>query len=447
MKTYGKHYISRRDFLKYTTFITAAAGTPVFFAGCAVDPVTGKKQINLVSRQQEIGIDQQQAPHQFSTDYGIVQDQNLSRYITRVGNGILPHVHRRDMPYTFNCVNANYINAYAFPGGTIAISRGILLSLDNEAQLASLIGHELGHVNARHSAEQMSKGQLSSLLIGGLAIAAGTQDSSLGELAQQLGMVGQTLLLSKYSRDNEREADALGNEYMVKAGYPSSGFVGLMEMLNDLHKSRPNSSMVLFSTHPMSSERYHSAVSRNNGVYSATNSKSPQKERYMDNIAGLRAKRKGIELLQEGEKHLAKKEFDKGQAVFEKALRIMPEDYTAHMLLAKTLLIRKKEKEALVHTAQAKKLYKTEAQGHFVSGLAHSALKRYANAYKDFSTCDQLLPGNPQITFYKGFCMDKNGQKDPAAQNYIKYLKMINYQPNKYSKYAFAKLKEWGYAQ
>jgi predicted Zn-dependent protease len=97
---------------------------------------------------------------------------------------------RPHMPYSFRGVNAAYVNAYAFPGGSIAATRGILIELRNEAELSALLGHEMGHVNARHTAEQMSKGALTNALIGGIAAFAGTQISGLGNLASQLGMLG-----------------------------------------------------------------------------------------------------------------------------------------------------------------------------------------------------------------------------------------------------------------
>lgn len=427
--------------------MSASIAGPVFFTGCAVDPVTGKKQLMMVSQQQEIGIDKQQSPFQFSSDYGITRDAGINQYVSDTGRGLLPNVHRPQMPYNFQCVNATYINAYAFPGGTIAVTRGILLKLDNEAELASLLGHELGHVNARHAAEQMSKGQLSSLLVSGLSIAASTQGAGLGQLTQQLGMLGQGLLLSKYSRDNEKEADYLGNEYMVKAGYPSKGFVGLMEMLQSLHKENPSAAQVLFSTHPMSSERLNSAVQRKKGVYNYTEKYSLKRERYMDNIASLRAKRKGIELLQQGEKHLAEKEYDKAENSFKKSINKLKEDYTAHVLMSKCLMLRKKPAQALSYANTAKKLYPAEIQGYYIAGIANNELKKYGKAYQNFSKCDELLPGNPQMKFYKGYSLDKKGDTKPAADNYRSYLKMINYQPNKYSRYAYNRLKEWGYAK
>jgi len=439
--------ISRRQFLKISAIMSASITGPIFFSGCAVNPVTGKKQIMMLSQQQEIGIDKQQSPFQFSSDYGITKDTGLNQYISDVGKNLLPNVHRPQMPYSFQCVNATYINAYAFPGGTIAITRGILLKLSNEAQLAALLGHELGHVNARHSAEQVSKGQLSSLLVAGLSMVASTQGSVFGDLTQQLGMVGQGLLLSKYSRDNEREADSLGNEYMVKAGYPSKGFVGLMEMLNSLHKEKPSSAQVLFSTHPMSTERLTSAVLRQKGIYLNSQDLSLNRERYMDNIASLRAKKTGIELLQQGEKHLSKKEYDKAQTTFKKSLNKLKNDYTAHVLMAKCQLLRKKPSQALSYADMAKKLYPSEVQGHFIAGIAGKELKKYTMAYNNFDTCDKLLPGNPQISFYKGYCLDKKGDIEPAANNYINYLKMTGNQPNEYGQYAYNRLKQWGYAK
>jgi len=164
-KNLSEARLTRRDFLLLTSM--SAAG---FALGCAVNPVTGENQLMLMSEQQEIQIDKQYAPHQFSSDYGITQDQNLNNYVNQVGKGLTLHTHRKQMPYSFQVVNATYVNAYAFPGGTIAATRGILLKLNNEAQLAALMGHELGHVNARHTASQMSKQQLTSAILGGIQL-------------------------------------------------------------------------------------------------------------------------------------------------------------------------------------------------------------------------------------------------------------------------------------
>ncbi|MGD8540943.1 MAG: M48 family metalloprotease, partial [Desulfobacteraceae bacterium] len=134
--------LSRRRFIRLSAL--AAGG---LLTGCAVNPVTGRSQLMLVSEDQEIQLDRQNSPYQFSSDYGVVQDAALNRYIHQTGLKLAARTHRPQMPYSFRCVNATYVNAYAFPGGSIAATRGILLKLQNEAELAALLGHELGHVN------------------------------------------------------------------------------------------------------------------------------------------------------------------------------------------------------------------------------------------------------------------------------------------------------------
>ncbi len=440
-----KNSLTRRSFLQLSTL--ASLSFLGGLAGCAIDPVTGRKQLMLMSRDQEVAIDKQHSPFQFSSDYGVTQDKALNAYISDVGNRMLPVVHRKDMPYNFQCVNATYINAYAFPGGSIAVTRGILLELENEAELAALLGHELGHVNARHSAEQASKGTISGLLVSGLSVLASSQGAGLGSLTQQLGTLSQGLFLSKYSRENENEADALGHEYMTGAKYDSQGFVGLMNMLNSLNKSHGSSVQMLFATHPMSSDRLEKAVSRDRGQYTYTKDFSLQKDRYMDNTASLRQMKDAIVLMQEGEKHLAKEDYGKAESAFKSALKKADRDYTAHLLMAKCMLIQEKSGQALSHSKKAKQLYPQESQGYYIAGLASLAEKKYGQAEKDFARCGQILPGNPQVTFYRGYSLDKSNQKDPAAKKYMAYLKEINYASNKYSQYAYKRLKAWGYTQ
>jgi tetratricopeptide (TPR) repeat protein len=167
----------------------------------------------------------------------------------------------------------------------------------------------------------------------------------------------------------------------------------------------------------------------------------------MDNTASLRSHGPAIELMQEGEKHLAKKAYDQAEIAFKTALQKSEKDYTAQVLMARCLMLQKKPEHAISHAKAAKIIYPSEVQGHYISAMINMELKKFTDAYSDFSDCDRLLPGNPQLTFYKGYCRDKNGDKDPAARDYLSYLKMIDYQTNDYSRYAYNRLKEWGYAK
>jgi predicted Zn-dependent protease len=287
--------ITRRRFLWLLSM--SAAGAAV---GCATSPVTGRTQLMLVSEDEEIQIDRQNAPFQFSADYGQLQDKALNDYVREVGQNMAARTHRTHMPYSFRGVNANYVNAYAFPGGSIACTRGILLSLGNEAELAALLGHELGHVNARHTAQQMSKGKLTNTIVGGFSVMAGAVAGGLGQIAGTLGSIGAGALLASYSRENEREADALGVEYMVKAGYGPQGMVGLMEMLQSLSKSKPSAIELMFATHPMSDERYKNAVQNSRTKYASAQNLPLNRERYMDHTARLRAMKGTIKSCKRG---------------------------------------------------------------------------------------------------------------------------------------------------
>jgi predicted Zn-dependent protease len=347
------------------------------------------------------------------------------------------------MPYSFRVVNATYVNAYAFPGGSIAATRGIMLSLENEAELASLLGHELGHVNARHAAEQMSKGQLSQAIVGGISVLAGTQSAALGNLAGQLGQIGAGALLARYSRDNEREADALGMTYMVDAGYGSEGFVGLMEMLNSMSKHKSTTVDLLFATHPMSQERYDTAVQTANTKYKSALKGPLYKERYMDHTAGLRAKKNAIEEIQNGEKMLAVRKYDVASDHFRQALKKAPDDYVALCMMSISNLAQKQYAVGRQYAEMAQTVYPQEAQSYHLSGFANIQLKDFEKAYEEFNACERLLPENPNTIFFKGYCQEGLNQIDQAANEYHRYLQVIR--QGQYAQHAYKRLVDWGY--
>ena len=430
--------LTRRGFLRLSSL--AAAG---FMLRCATDPVTGKKQFMLVSEDTEKQIDRQYSPLQFSADFGAVQDSQLNRYISEVGNTMAAASHRPHMPYSFRVVNATYVNAYAFPGGSIAATRGIMLSLENEAELASLLGHELGHVNARHAAEQMSKGQLTQAIVGGISVLAGTQSAALGDLAGQLGQISAGALLASYSRDNEREADALGMTYMVGAGYGSEGFVGLMEMLNRMSKHKSTTVDLLFATHPMSQERYDTAVQTANTKYKAALKNPLYKERYMDHTADLRAKKDAIEEIQNGEKMLAERKYDAASGHFRQALKKAPEDYVALCMISISNLAQKQYAVGRQYAEMAQAVYPQEAQAYHLSGFANIQLKDFEKAYDEFDTYEKRLPGNPNTVFFKGYCQEGMNHIEPAAAEYHRYLQVV--QQGQYAQHAYKRLVDWGY--
>ena len=180
---------------------------------------------------------------------------------------------------------------------------GILVDLNDESELAALLGHELGHVSARHAAQRQGQNMLAQAAIVGLNVAA--QDSSWGGLVNIGSQIGASALLASYSREHEREADALGQEYLVKAGYPATGMVRLHQLLVSEEKAAPSLLKTMFSTHPMSSERMQAAQAAADSRYRISNSLDARRERFMDSTASLRRIRPTIDACKNGEAAMA----------------------------------------------------------------------------------------------------------------------------------------------
>lgn len=433
--------MNRREFI----WTLPGLGASVWLTGCATDPVTGKKTFVMMSKEQEIALDRQHSPHQFSEDYGISQDAGLNRYLADVGTRLAGHTHRPEMPYRFNTVNANYVNAYAFPGGSIAATRGILLDMDSEDELAALMGHELGHVNARHHAERHAKGTLLEAVVAGVSIAAADKQPQYGALAQLVGNLGGGALLAHYSRDNEREADALGLEYMARAGHNPAGMEDLMNMLNKEARDKPNALELMFSTHPMSSERLANTRQALQSQHAEATRRPRQRQRYLDNTSRLRTLQPAIAEQQKGEAMLNAKKLDAADGHLRRALALAPDDYTGLVLMAKTQMAMKKPLEAQPFLAKAKSIYPSEAQAHHLDGVTHLQLRRPEQALAAFTEFDRLLPGNPNTLFLKGYSLEQMEDRRGAAQAYYQYLRMTR--QGGQAQHAHARLRGWGFVK
>ena len=183
-------------------------------ASCSTNPATGKSQVALISEQQEIAMGKE-ADTQIQQQLGLYADPELQAYVNRVGQKLAAASERPNLPWSFRVVDDPVVNAFALPGGFIYVTRGLLTHLTSEAELASVLGHEIGHVTGRHSVEQMSKAQLAQIgLIAG-AIFRPELANQYGGLAQQ----GLQLLFLKHGRDDERQADDLGLRYMNQQSY------------------------------------------------------------------------------------------------------------------------------------------------------------------------------------------------------------------------------------
>src|SRR5690349_18116370 len=230
------------------TFLALCAGLAA--SGCAINPATGKNQLMLVSEDQEIAMGRQ-ADSAVVTSIGLYADPVWQRYIQQFGARIAATSERPSLPWTFRVVDDPAVNAFALPGGFIYVTRGLLAHLTNEAELASVVGHEIGHVTARHTAAEMSKQQLI-----GLGLAAGSMASS--QVAKYAGTANQALgiLYLKFSRDDESQADQLGLRYMRRASYDPRQMPEVFLMLGRLTAAEGGSRLPTWlETHPSPANR------------------------------------------------------------------------------------------------------------------------------------------------------------------------------------------------
>jgi predicted Zn-dependent protease len=239
----------------------------LYLAGCATNPVTGDSDLVFMSEDEEIAIGRKN--HQEIIDhYGVYGDQALNDYVQRVGRKLAQVSHRSNLIYRFTVLDTPEVNAFALPGGYIYITRGLLVYLSTEAQLAAVLGHEIGHVTARHAVRQHSAAMTAGIL--GAVIAAATDIPAAGDLTNIAG----TALVRGYGRSHELEADSLGSEYLARAGYDPDAMLDVIRVLKDqeLFEKQlareedrdPSYYHGLFATHPENDKRLQEVVNSAN---------------------------------------------------------------------------------------------------------------------------------------------------------------------------------------
>lgn len=259
-------------------------GVLLWMVSCAINPVTGQRELMLLSEPDEIRLGQK-TDAQIVKTYGIYDDSTLAAYIQQLGQRMAKLSHRPGLPFEFKILDSPVINAFAVPGGYVYLTRGILSYLNNEAELAGVLGHEIGHVTARHSAKQYSRAQLAELGFGlGAVISVDFQQHA------RFAQFGVGMLFLRFSRDNERQADSLGVEYATRAGFDASHMANFFATLERLHPSSDRSGLEgWFTTHPSPPDRVR-AVQRKAREWArklGTKDLKVNREAYFRRIDGL----------------------------------------------------------------------------------------------------------------------------------------------------------------
>jgi predicted Zn-dependent protease len=216
---------------------------------CAVNPVSGKQELMLLSEADEVKLGRE-TDIQVVQEYGLYEDPKLIPYLDAICQRLGKISHRPNLAYQFKILDSSVVNAFAVPGGYVYFTRGILSTVNSEAELASLMGHEIGHITARHSAKQYSRAQLTQL---GLGVGTILINSPI---LSGLTQLGAGMLFLRFSRDNEREADDLGVEYSSKVGYDATQMASFFETLEKMKPGSDRSGLPgWFSTHPSPENR------------------------------------------------------------------------------------------------------------------------------------------------------------------------------------------------
>lgn len=343
---------------------------------CAANPVTGNREFHFISQNQEIQLGEDQYDYMVQAEGGAYTlYANVNAYVQSVGNKLARVSDRPDLPYQFTVINDAVPNAWALPGGKIAINRGLLVYLKNEAELAAVLSHEIVHAAARHSAQRMEQGMLMNVGILGIS------QSTKGAVSSDLLDVGAQLIQLKYSRSAESEADHFGMIYMSRAGYDPAAAVSLQETFVKLSKSDKAAwGGGLFASHPPSEERVQAnkrmlATLKKGGEIGAT--------QYTSNLALVVNAEPTYENLSKGSMAYDNKQYSLAIQYADQAIRALP----------------------------------SEAKFYILRGAAEESLNQNQLALQDYDKAISLDSGYFLGYLKRGLFLQKTGQHDRARQD------------------------------
>jgi len=390
-----------------------------FMAGCSVNPVTGEKQLSLISESQELAIGAEQyVPTQQTQGGRFYIDPELNLYVRDVGRKLAQVSDRPDLPYEFVVLNNSVPNAWALPGGKIAVNRGLLTKLDDEAQLASVLGHEVVHAAARHSVQRIQQAQLISLGVAGLGFAV--SDNEWAGLVMGGAALGAQLALAQYSQADELESDHYGINYMKKAGYDPQAAVELQELFLELSEGRDQGFIQgLFATHPPSARR----VAENRELVSKIGAGGYRgADVYQRKLARLRELQPAYDAHDEALELASNNEYDAALGKINEAIRILPREAMFYSLRGRIYQQQKKPAQAEADFDKAVSLYPEMFEYQLRNGLNALALNKVEKARNHLTRANEVVPTS--IGYLRmGDVAVKQNRRDEAVAYYSQAAK------------------------
>ncbi len=382
-------------------------------SACSVNPVTGERQLALVSTAEQIAIGEAQYfPSRQMQGGDFVVDPALNAYVASVGDRLASHSDLA-LPYEFVVLNSSVPNAWALPGGKIAVNRGLLLELDSEAELAAVLGHEIVHAAAGHGAQAMQRGMILQGVL--LATTVAAQGSDYSGLALGAASVGAQLLNQRYSRSAELEADYYGMGYLAAAGYDAQAAVALQQTFMRLSDGGSEDWLAgLFASHPPSQER----VDRNRSTAATfVTGGALERERFQAASSDLRRNQPAYAAYDEGRIALMENRLQDAARLADDAVRLVPEEAQFHALQGDVDVRRDRTTAALDHYADAIALHDEFFYYHLQKGLAHQALNQRDAAQTHLQVSVDLF-ATADAHYALGTLAESRGDRDTALGHY-----------------------------
>ncbi len=396
--------------------IVGVAALSVFATGCAVNPVTGRRELQFVSERSEIALGANSyAPAQQSQNGPYVVDPGVTTYVKEIGERLAKQSDRPNLPYDFVVLNNSVPNAWAMPGGKIAVNRGLLTELDSEAELAAVIGHEIVHAAARHGAQQYERGILTQ--VGVVAVGVASSGKDYASQAVGAAMLGAQLATARYSRSAESESDFYGMKYMAAAGYDPRAAIGLQETFVRLSKEKGKQTdwmQGLFASHPPSQQRV--AANRRTALqFAAGGAIRPQT--YKRKLATIFRAKPAYDALAEGEKAMGAKDYDAAIAAADKAIGIESREADFYALRGKAKELKGQRDAAMRDYDRAVRLNDRFYQYPLFRGLLRKEMGDAAAAKPDLELSLKLFETAP-AHLALGQIAEAGGDRRTAAAHY-----------------------------
>ncbi len=438
--------------------------------GCAINPVTGQRELMFVSESQEMEMGKELYPNALWGDLGgggEYKDEKLKAYLRDIVLRIHSVSHRPNLPVRFAIQNSSIPNAWAIPG-YVVITRGLLAALDSEAEFTFVMGHEMGHVSARHSAKQITSGMLLQAGLAAAGIAMSGKDYS--DTALNVGSIGGSLLLLKYSRDHELEADRLGILYMTRLGYNPENAVSAhrnlekisQEYMKSLGKNAEERGFFedLLSTHPRTSVRIEE-------IQHIINEPRPftilgdgaNRERFQRMISDLKSANKiYLEYYDKAVRAFGKNNLDEADYLVSKAIKTDGSQPAFHALKGFIMLKRKDYHEAekyctaslnidkdyepalrgmgaigyfrgeysegIGYLKRGISIFPQDISAHYFLGMSYYKMRMYKTAIPHLKLFSEAHPKHPEIHGILGICYENINDLYSAYEEYVMQLKV-----------------------